>query len=836
MKVWQFIKKTLLYTLLFSLISVFGLAGFAYLYKDKIIQLFIGELNKYINTPVELKKIDLNIWGKFPQTSLVLEEVVVKGSLANDSATFLKAKYLYLTFNVWEAINQQYKIHKIYIEDAQIHLVIDEKGNSNYEVYKNDSTNQQSGTNNKSSIFDLEKILLKNVGFRFENRAKNHDYNTQIHQANGKFSYHDEVMKVKLTTEITSNYLSLEGSKFLQNKKLVFESELEHELIKQQFIIKPSEIRLNESLFEVKGNIGTGDNARINLSVKGKNTTIKTLLSLMPEKIYNQLAIYKTKGDLYFNAIIEGKISAKVSPQILVEFGCKNSSVFHPDTKLSLNELSFNGLYNNGANAPDHQATLAIRDVVGTLNNQLFKGSFILNNFSNPFIQAELTTKQKVNDILAFYPVEAITKADGDIEVDLSFAGKTKDLTQKNAHDKIRVSGSTSLNVPFLKLKNYNLPITDLKLKSHFNNQELAIDEFTSKIGQSDLWLKGVILKVIPYLMYNNQILELDASFKSNALQLNELLAALPTNEKSKKDTINPPLTWPSNIQINLTCQANKLEFKKFKLKNAALTFSANDNNMSVKGLQTSLAGGNIKLDATISKTRNNKYYLESALGLQNVHIDTSLYLFDNFGQQFITEKNLEGQLTTQVSFYSSLNQKFEIEPQTIFCNAEISIKNGRLKNFEPLKQLSRVIDEKTLEDVKFQELKNTIHIENSTIYFPEMEIKSNLNSISVLGTHTFEGQMDYKLKVSLKNRNKRDKDEEFGIIKDDKTGNTQLFLSLKGTSDNIKISLDKQATKNKLKESWKKEKEEFKTLLKKEPPVEDKVIELNHEELIEME
>lgn len=820
------------------MVAVALLTGFVFLYKDKLIQLFVAELNKYINTPVTIQKIDLSIWEKFPQTSLVFENVEMKGSLPNDSATFLKTNYIYLSFNIWEALNQQYSIHKIYIEDAEIHLLIDKNGKSNYEVVKQDTTHSTNETLKKSTIFDLDKILLKNIAFRFENRLKLHDYNTLIHQANGTFSYNTDLMSVKIASSITSNYIAIDGSKLLKNKKLELKSELTHELDKKQFIINPSEIRLNESIFEFKGMAGTGSKSFIDLNAKGKNTTIKTLLSLLPDKLNKQLEIYKTKGDLFFNAIIEGEISSSSSPQILVEFGCKNSSIYHPETKLALKELSFTGLYNNGANTNDAQATLAIRDIVGNLNNEKFSGNFILNNFSDPYVQADLQTKQKIKDLLNFYPIQAVTSADGEIELTISFAGKTNDLSSKTNQDKIQVSGYTKLDIPNLKLKDYQLPLQKLLLTSRFNNNELAVEEFSAKIGQSDISISGVIYKIIPYLIYKNQVLKLDANFKANQLQLNEMLDALPkATETSMTDTTSTQkIIWPKNINLDLKGEVNYLEFKRFKLKEARLAVKANDNFLKISDLQTRLAGGKITLDASIYKTISSKFHLEAKLDIKDIHIDTCLYLFENFGQQFITEKNLEGQLTTNIEFYSNLNNKLEIEPKSIFCNANVLIKNGRLKHFEPLKQLSKVIDEQALEDVKFSELKNNIHIEDGIIYLPEMEIKSNLNSISVMGTHTFEGMMDYKLKVSLKNRNKKDKDEEFGIIKDDKTGNTQLFLSLKGTSDNFKISLDKQAVKQKLKESWKKEKDEFKNLLKNNPPKEEKAIELNHEEMIELE
>jgi hypothetical protein len=139
------------------------------------------------------------------------------------------------------------------------------------------------------------------------------------------------------------------------------------------------------------------------------------------------------------------------------------------------------------------------------------------------------------------------------------------------------------------------------------------------------------------------------------------------------------------------------------------------------------------------------------------------------------------------------------------------------------------------LSNIRFQELKNTFRVEYETVFIPEMEIKSNVNTVSILGTQAFSGMMDYKLKVQLKNYKKKDPDAVFGAIKEEGI-NTTLFLTMKGMPADFKIAYDTQAVKEKIKDSWKKEKEEFKNLFKTGEPVnkeKSKAVEVNEEEEI---
>ena len=150
--------------------------------------------------------------------------------------------------------------------------------------------------------------------------------------------------------------------------------------------------------------------------------------------------------------------------------------------------------------------------------------------------------------------------------------------------------------------------------------------------------------------------------------------------------------------------------------------------------------------------------------------------------------------------------------------NIDVQILNGALNNFEPLKALSKFVEEKKLERIQFSELHNKIFIEDGVVHIPEMTIKSNVSELNISGTHTFEQAIDYRLTLPLKNLKpaKRDSDEAFGAIAPDKRGEPRLFLTIKGTAENYKIAYDKQRTQSKIKEDLKKEKEEFLQIFKK--------------------
>jgi hypothetical protein len=128
------------------------------------------------------------------------------------------------------------------------------------------------------------------------------------------------------------------------------------------------------------------------------------------------------------------------------------------------------------------------------------------------------------------------------------------------------------------------------------------------------------------------------------------------------------------------------------------------------------------------------------------------------------------------------------------------------------------------LRDVKFSTLENNIRIEHNMITIPSMEIKSSALSVFISGSHNFDNEIDYRVRlllselVSKKFRKKKTNfDNEFGAVEDDGLGNTAVYLKMTGNVDNPDIYFDKIKIKDKLNVKIKEEQEEIKTIIKED-------------------
>jgi hypothetical protein len=126
--------------------------------------------------------------------------------------------------------------------------------------------------------------------------------------------------------------------------------------------------------------------------------------------------------------------------------------------------------------------------------------------------------------------------------------------------------------------------------------------------------------------------------------------------------------------------------------------------------------------------------------------------------------------------------------------------------------------------------LKNDIHVENKTVYIPQMEVRSNVTTLQISGTHTFDQQIDYRIITPLKSKRKIDITEATGAM-EEQAGQLKLFLKITGTTDDYKVQYDTEAVRKKIASELKKEVQELKDAFKNKGKTKKKELELSTEE-----
>lgn len=232
--------------------------------------------------------------------------------------------------------------------------------------------------------------------------------------------------------------------------------------------------------------------------------------------------------------------------------------------------------------------------------------------------------------------------------------------------------------------------------------------------------------------------------------------------------------------------------------------------------------GGDIKGDGLIEQKDNKDFSVQINSMMEQINIQTLFNCFNNFGQTFIQDKHLRGQLSGEVGYYSLFDQYLKVRKESILVETDIMILNGELINFEPMLGLSDFIEVKELQHIRFSTLENQVFIRNSEVMIPQMDIFSSALNISGSGVHRFDNHFNYKVRVELSdlllNKSKKVEPEfEEHVITEDGVDRTKIYLRIEGTPENYQVSYDRKEAIGALKTRLSDEKAELKSALHEE-------------------
>jgi hypothetical protein len=203
---------------------------------------------------------------------------------------------------------------------------------------------------------------------------------------------------------------------------------------------------------------------------------------------------------------------------------------------------------------------------------------------------------------------------------------------------------------------------------------------------------------------------------------------------------------------------------------------------------------------------------------LNRIDIQQLFTSFNNFSQNFILDENLRGKLGGKASFAACWDNHMNFVPSSLAAQADIEIINGELLKFDPMLSLSKYINVEELKHIKFKTLKNTIFIYDQNIQIPEMLINTSAFNIALSGTHSFDNDFDYRLRVALsdvlfKKAKRKKREIEDYMIMENEVEKTVIPVSIIGNPDDFKVEFDSKRAFDLIKENIQRQGTEMKEI-----------------------
>ncbi len=373
-----------------------------YTNRDTVIDKFVTEANKYLNTPVEVGKITLSIFETFPLIKIELEDVHITGNLPEeDSKPLLTAKRIEVLLDPFAVLDGNLSIKGVRLLNATCSMILQRDGTTNYQIFKK----KDSAVKSKMD-FELSSVLLKDINYYYQNDGSKLRMHTVAKSAKANLILEGGTYYIKSDGQYTISSIMVKQREYVSNKSLDGNISITYQTDLKSVKIEKSIVKIDGSRFLTDVTYSFQEKIPyINLSLEGEQTSIETIFNLLPARISKNFKRYKSRGSAFFSLRLEGQIRHKTGPQLAIDFGLENAEISYPNSALTIEGVSTKGLFLAEDILNLSTGTLEMTDIRGKFENKDFMSELVYKDFHNPHLTLafdgafELSSLSKLADI-----------------------------------------------------------------------------------------------------------------------------------------------------------------------------------------------------------------------------------------------------------------------------------------------------------------------------------------------------------------------------------------------------------------------------------------------------
>ena len=327
-----------------TLLSVIFLLFLApYLFPDTVGKQIKQWTNHSIRGELNFSKARLSFFTHFPSLTLTLYDVDLKGSAPYQQDTLLSAQKLGFGVNLQKLIfNHQVSINKIYLNDAFIHVLVNEAGLANYNIYQPDSAQTSSAPSESTASLHLEKIVIK------DSRLDYNDLSVPM-QIQAEHLYYEGTGDLSQSIFDLQSHLQTDSINFTLNhqpyvRRKAFDAELTTRVNTKTLALIFEKIKLRVNKLNLDDwETGLSKNGYdIQLALSSQKADLSQLITIFPPEYLDWLRQTTVRGTVDLFTTLKGKYIASTGemPDYGLQLSVHGGYIAYQNAALPLSNLT----------------------------------------------------------------------------------------------------------------------------------------------------------------------------------------------------------------------------------------------------------------------------------------------------------------------------------------------------------------------------------------------------------------------------------------------------------------------------------------------------------------
>ena len=730
-------------------------------FKDDIIALVQEEANNNLNATLEFGDIGLSMFESFPDFTLTIENIKVTGHGQFEGVALADIEALKLSLDLMSVINGgKIQINTIGLVTPTLHVIVLKDGTANYDIAKasEDAPDTEEKDEEESSESDggfnigLSEYYIRNANFIYDDRAGGlyaHLINF-THEGSGDFTKDDFLLETM--TDADAIDFKMDGVSYLSRTALDMKFDMNLNMPNMRFEFVENHIKLNALHLGFNGSVAMPDEEGgpidLDVTFETKETTFKSLLSLVPAIFMTDFEDIETDGNLALSGMAKGRMLEDQLPEFALDLIVSDARFQHPDLPKAAENIAIDLHIKNLGGSDDNTVIDLNKFHVELANNPVDVKLHMRTPISDPFIDADIVMNMDLASLADVIPLEEGQAITGRIVSDIQLKGNQSALDDERYQD---FEAGGTLVIKELDYKDPTMAYQTL-IKScslQFSPSSATLSEFDMLIGKSDISLTGHVDNIVEWYVADSP-LEGGFLMRSNYMNINEFMGESEESEAAESSETSSESEGgvaeiPAGFDFDLNVSINELIYDNLNITNVNGQVILKDEILNMTSLSMNMLEGGLNMSGSYSTANPVAPDFDVNMLISRWDIP-SVYKYLNMAKKIApVMEHATGAFSSKLAMAGKLDQNMEPLLNTLDGGGKLTTYKVSLKNPPVLAKAAEAFKYEGLKNMELDNVNVSFKFEDGRVgvepvdYTVGKEIPSKFS-----GSHGFDGTLDY--------------------------------------------------------------------------------------------
>jgi len=427
--------------------------------------------NKRLAGKLDYRRTRLTFFRHFPSLTVSVDDLLLLGSKPFQQDTLLSAKEVAAGINLKNLIfDGEVKIDEIYVNDAYANVVVNSKGQANYNVYVSTPSKNPKDTTEKGTSIKLDLIKFRNWHIKYNDRPARILVDAKGLNYTGQGGLSEDIFDLKTDLEIDQLDFNMNRIWYAQQKYLHADLITRINTDALTFVLRKNELKINDLPLKFTGSVSIlKDGYDLDIKAASEKTTIRDMISVLPPQYLDWAKDTKLEGksDLFFS--LKGQFSEprNVKPRFTARLLVKDGIISSTKAPVPMNNLNVD-LNIDFPSLDPEQLGIDLKKLsfdLGPKNN--FRAVVKTRGLSQMNVNADIkgaVNLQTLDEALGLKDLEIRGLMNADVKANGVFSMDKKLFPKTN--------GYIDLKNGWLKTTSYPNPIKNINLTANIKNTD----------------------------------------------------------------------------------------------------------------------------------------------------------------------------------------------------------------------------------------------------------------------------------------------------------------------------------------------------------------------------